>query len=142
MSDHVDVIALIAESKIAEAMSEGAFDNLPGAGKPLPEDDLAMWPAESRLAIRILRNGGWADSKDEGAFPGDIEPAAEAARLTRRMTRLQLAIDKRAPAKGGSPSPRRKALERSPEEEELNCPKEDSILDSPYLAKVLDKLYG
>ena len=30
------IIERVAEGKIREAMAEGAFDNLPGAGKPIP----------------------------------------------------------------------------------------------------------
>lgn len=30
----------IAEERIKKALEEGVFDNLPGAGKPLPKDEL------------------------------------------------------------------------------------------------------
>src|SRR5689334_22802808 len=51
-----DVIARVAERKIQEAIDEGAFDNLPGKGKPLVFDDDPMTPPHLRLANRILRN--------------------------------------------------------------------------------------
>jgi hypothetical protein len=69
----VDVIALLAESKIRAAMKSGQFDNLPGRGKPLPPDDLARVPAELRMGFRLLRN---AD-----CLPPELEARNEAARL-------------------------------------------------------------
>ncbi len=49
----------IAEERIQEAMARGEFDHLPGAGKPLPEDDLPGVPPELRMAYRILKNAGY-----------------------------------------------------------------------------------
>jgi hypothetical protein len=50
----------IAEEKIREAAQRGEFDHLPGAGKPLPdEDDLALVPPELRMAYRVLKNAGY-----------------------------------------------------------------------------------
>ena len=46
----------IAERKIAEAVSQGEFDNLPGAGRPLELDDDALIPEDMRMAHRILKN--------------------------------------------------------------------------------------
>ena len=46
----------IAERKIAEAVSQGELDNLPGAGRPLDLDDDALVPEEMRMAHRILKN--------------------------------------------------------------------------------------
>ncbi|MEW5746705.1 MAG: DnaJ family domain-containing protein [Nitrospirota bacterium] len=54
----MDVIAKIAEEKIREAMENGAFDNLAGAGKPLTFADEAWIPEDLRLAYRILKNAG------------------------------------------------------------------------------------
>jgi hypothetical protein len=50
---------LLAERKIAEAVSRGELDDLPGAGKPLALDDDALIPEDLRLAYRILRNAGF-----------------------------------------------------------------------------------
>ena len=50
----------IAERRIAEAVSQGEFDNLPGAGRPLDLDDDALVPEELRAAYRILKNAGIA----------------------------------------------------------------------------------
>ena len=69
----VDVIALLAESKIRAAMAEGKFDNLPGHGKPLPLDDLDGVPTELRMGFKLLRNAG--------CLPPELEARKEAARL-------------------------------------------------------------
>jgi Domain of unknown function (DUF1992) len=50
---------LIAERKIAEAISRGELANLPGEGRPLDLDDDALIPEELRLAYRILKNAGY-----------------------------------------------------------------------------------
>ncbi len=49
----------LAEQKIQEAIQQGAFENLPGFGKPLKVEDLSHLPAELRLAYRILKNSGY-----------------------------------------------------------------------------------
>lgn len=67
------VIDLIAESKIAEAAQAGAFDNLPGAGKPLNLDFDRMVPEDVRIAYRILRNSGFV--------PPELDARREAANL-------------------------------------------------------------
>ncbi len=46
----------IVEERIAQAQKRGEFDNLKGAGKPLPKEDLSHIPEELRLAYRILKN--------------------------------------------------------------------------------------
>ena len=46
----------IVEERIKQAQREGHFDNLPGAGKPLPKEDLSHIPEELRMPYRILKN--------------------------------------------------------------------------------------
>ena len=46
----------LAEERIREAQKNGAFDNLPGKGKPLAFEDLSLVPADLRLAYHILKN--------------------------------------------------------------------------------------
>lgn len=48
----------IAEAKIAEAMANGEFDDLTGAGQPLVLDDDSDVPPELRMAHRIFKNSG------------------------------------------------------------------------------------
>jgi hypothetical protein len=64
---------LIAEEKIRDAMRAGAFDNLPGACRPLALDDDTLIPEDLRMAYRILKNAG--------CVPPEIEARKEAATL-------------------------------------------------------------
>ena len=69
----MDVWHLVAERRIAEAMEEGAFDNLEGKGQPL---DLAENPYEDaslRMANRILKRNGLAPAWIEDAKEIDVE---------------------------------------------------------------------
>ncbi|MBW1988341.1 MAG: DUF1992 domain-containing protein [Deltaproteobacteria bacterium] len=52
----MSAFAKIVEQRIAEAQKKGAFDNLPGAGKPLCLEDDRHVPEELRLAYKILKN--------------------------------------------------------------------------------------
>jgi hypothetical protein len=63
----------IIEAKIAEAQRAGAFDNLPGRGRPLDLDDDRLIPEDIRMAYRILKNAGFV--------PVEIEARKEAADL-------------------------------------------------------------
>ena len=63
----------IIESKIAEAQRAGAFDDLPGAGKPLDLTEDKLVPEDLRMAYRILKNAGFV--------PAEIEERNEAASL-------------------------------------------------------------
>lgn len=60
----------LINARIRKAEEEGAFENLPGAGKPLPPSD----DPENAVLNRIL--------KDNGAVP-------EAVSLMREMARLR-----------------------------------------------------
>ena len=66
---------LVVEEKIREAIRAGAFDGLPGTGKPLDLDDDRMVPEDLRMAYRILRNSGF--------LPPELEQRKEAADLRR-----------------------------------------------------------
>ncbi|MBI3058637.1 MAG: DUF1992 domain-containing protein [Deltaproteobacteria bacterium] len=46
----------VAEEKIVAAQKAGAFDNLPGKGKPLALEDLSWVPEDLRVAYHILKN--------------------------------------------------------------------------------------
>ena len=54
----MDAFQMIAERRIAEAMEQGAFQHLKGAGKPLPKDEDPGVPAELHMAYKILKNAG------------------------------------------------------------------------------------
>jgi ribonuclease D len=46
----------LAELRIRDAMEQGVFDNLPGAGKPLDLEEYFAVPEEMRMAYSILKN--------------------------------------------------------------------------------------
>lgn len=69
----MDLIQMIAEKRIEEAMERGDFDNLPGAGKPLQLDDDPNVPAELKMAYKILRNAG--------VVPAEVETHREIRRI-------------------------------------------------------------
>ncbi len=97
------VIDLIAESKIAEAAQAGAFDNLPGAGKPLNLDFDRMVPEDVRIAYRILRNSGFVppelDARREAANLRNLLAAAtddgERGRAAARLALIETALESR-----------------------------------------------
>ena len=62
---------LVVEERIREAIRAGAFDDLPGAGKPLVLDDDRMVPEDVRMAYRILKNAGFV--------PPELETRKEAS---------------------------------------------------------------
>jgi DnaJ homologue, subfamily C, member 28, conserved domain len=55
-SGAVSFLHRIAEQRILEAQREGAFDNLPGKGKPLELEDLSWVPEELRIGYHVLKN--------------------------------------------------------------------------------------
>ncbi|WP_297670568.1 DnaJ family domain-containing protein [uncultured Desulfovibrio sp.] len=75
------VIQFIAEKRIEEAQARGAFNNLPGAGKPLELEDLSHVPEELRMAYKILRNAG--------CLPPELEERKELNRLVDLLDRCE-----------------------------------------------------
>ena len=67
----------IAESRIREAMAQGEFDNLPGAGKPLDLEEYFSTPEDLRMAFSILKNANCA--------PAEVELLNEVSRLERAI---------------------------------------------------------
>ena len=63
----------IAENRIREAMEQGEFDNLPGAGQPLSLEEYFSTPEELRMAYSILKNAN--------CTPVEVELSNECARL-------------------------------------------------------------
>lgn len=74
-------LQIIAEQKIHEAMQAGAFDNLPGAGKPLELEDLSNVPEELRMAYKILKNAG--------CVPEEVAQRKEIANLTEMLANCE-----------------------------------------------------
>ena len=52
----VSFLHRIAEQRILEAQRDGAFDNLPGKGKPLGLEDLSWVPEDLRIGYHVLKN--------------------------------------------------------------------------------------
>lgn len=63
----------IAENRIREAMAEGKFDKLAGAGQPLDLDEYFRTPEDVRMAYSIL--------KSAHCVPQEIELLHEVRRL-------------------------------------------------------------
>ncbi len=66
----MDILHVIAERKIREALERGDLDRVEGSGKPLPEDAFADTPAELRAGFRVLKNAGFVP--EEVQLQGDI----------------------------------------------------------------------
>jgi hypothetical protein len=71
---------LIAEQRIQEALRDGAFDDIPGAGAPLALDDEPLVPAEVRSVYRVLKNAGFV--------PPEVETRRERREANASMQRL------------------------------------------------------
>lgn len=133
----LDAITFIAERKIEEAMAEGAFDNLPGLGKPLQLEDLSHMPADMRMAYTILKNSGCLDDVN-GAGENSAPDAAKA----RSMKELMTAV----PDEGrvyGKMQRLNVMLARVRRTQALFLPerrKKEPSGDLPYLEKLLDKV--
>ena len=145
----LSAIAAVAEGKIREAMAEGVFDDLPGTGRPLKLDEDAHIPPEARLAYKILKNSGYispVQNHDVSAGPAnELSLAAEPARALkaagdaagrqcsrlRRFTVMLGRVRRVRRLRGESPDP---ALDLA-----LAGAMGDSLENSPYFGKVLDK---
>ena len=82
------MLEFIAERRIAEAVSRGDFDDLPGAGQPLDLTEDALVPEELRVAYRILKNAGFV--------PPEVEALNEIAELERLAMGNATAVKKLA----------------------------------------------
>ena len=63
----------IAENRIREAIEQGQFDNLPGAGRPVSLDEYFSMPEDVRMAHSILKNAN--------CRPMEVELLSEIASL-------------------------------------------------------------
>ena len=80
------MFAIIAERRILEAMERGEFDNLPGKGKPIVQEDLSAVPEELRMAYKVLKNAG--------CVPPEIELTNEVASLRRMILGMEESEEK------------------------------------------------
>ena len=68
---------ILADQKIAGALSRGEFDDLPGAGRPLVFDDEPFTTPEQRMANHVLKNAGFT--------PREVLVRKEIARLRKEI---------------------------------------------------------
>jgi hypothetical protein len=98
----------LAENRIREAMADGHFENLPGAGQPLNLDDYFNTPEDLRMAYSILRNARCAPPEvellneiarlEQAVAAAADAPARQALQqaLTSRQTHLAIMLEQRA----------------------------------------------
>jgi len=63
----------VAENRIKEAIAEGKFDKVPGAGEPLDLDEYFSTPEDVRMAYSLLKNAN--------CVPAEVELLKEISRL-------------------------------------------------------------
>jgi hypothetical protein len=98
----------IAENRIREAMAQGEFDNLPGAGEPLSLEEYFSTPEDLRMAYSILKNANCRPLEVEllneiarleraivAAGDGDTRPALQ-RELGNRRTELAMLLERRS----------------------------------------------
>jgi hypothetical protein len=93
----VDAITWIAEQRIQEAAAQGAFDDLPGRGKPLILEDDAHVPPELRMAYKVLRNAGYvpdevAERKEAESLLELLAHCPDEREKLRQMRRLDVLL--------------------------------------------------
>jgi hypothetical protein len=81
----------LVEEKIVEAQRAGAFDNLPGKGKPLKFDDQSWVPEDLRVAYHVLKNAH--------VLPPEAELLKEIRTLEDLLKYVEDEIERRALAK-------------------------------------------
>jgi hypothetical protein len=93
----MDLIDQLAEQHIQRAIERGELSNLPGAGKPLPADDLAMVPEHLRAGYRLLKGAGFIppelealrEIKDVETLLACTEDPGERSQHLRRLRLLE-----------------------------------------------------
>ena len=70
-------LSRIVENRIREAMAQGEFENLAGAGRPLDLEEYFSAPEDLRMAYSIL--------KSAHCVPPEVELLNEVARLERAL---------------------------------------------------------
>jgi hypothetical protein len=138
-----NILAVLAERKIAEAMEEGVFDNLPGKGKPLPDDELANLPDDVRLAFRILKMSGMTVDSDEAASGklsalGSDDVQAKEGKVIHNILET---LDITAPEEGNAYRHLESLRARLGKNNPLSPDDENKLMDSGYLDKIMQKLF-
>mgnify|MGYP000414686504 CR=1 FL=1 len=99
----MDAISIIAEQRIREACERGAFDSLPGAGKPLELEDDSHIPEDLRIAYKLLKNAGYVpeevlDRKEAQSIVDALEKCGDEQEKVRQMKKLEVVIARIKPA--------------------------------------------
>lgn len=68
-------------------MERGEFDNLPGKGKPIVQEDLSGVPEDLRMAYKIMKNAG--------CVPPEVELINEVTSLRRMVLEMEDGDDRR-----------------------------------------------
>ncbi len=92
------MLDFLAERKLAEAVSRGELDNLPGAGEPLALVDDPLVPEDLRLAYRILKNAGFVPPEVErineiGELERLVSSCPQDAKAARKLALLKTHIE-------------------------------------------------
>ena len=90
----------VLEEQIQRAMSEGKFDNLKGAGKPLNLDDYFATPEDIRVGYTMLKNNDFVPPeiellKEIGALREKLKESADESEkkiLTKQLNEKSLAL--------------------------------------------------
>jgi hypothetical protein len=90
----------VLEEQIQRAMSEGKFDNLKGAGKPLNLDDYFATPEDVRVGHTLLKNNDFVPAevvllKEIGELRAKVDACADAEEkkaLTKNLNEKTLAL--------------------------------------------------
>jgi hypothetical protein len=95
----MDAFQMIAERRIAEAMEQGEFDHLKGAGKPLAKDEDPTVPIELHMAYKILKNGGYLPPemqlrKEINNLADLLSTLEEGTERQTRLRRLRFLLEK------------------------------------------------
>mgnify|MGYP000096587333 CR=1 FL=1 len=95
--DFLHFMASQAERRIQAAQKEGAFDHLPGEGKPLNFEDDSAVPGELRMAYKVLRNAGCvppelAERKEISNLADMLEHCEDEQERVRQMQKLRFMI--------------------------------------------------
>ncbi len=93
----MDAISIIAEQRIREACERGAFDHLPGAGKPLELEDDSHIPEDLRMAYKLLKNAGYVpeevlDRKEAQSIVDVLEKCGDEQEKVRQMKKLEVVL--------------------------------------------------
>ena len=82
---------------VGAGLLRGAFDSLPGAGKPLELEDDSHIPEDLRMAYKLLKNAGYVpeevlDRKEAQSIVDALEKCGDEQEKVRQMKKLEVVI--------------------------------------------------